>query len=58
MAQQGEAALRQEIVEESLALQLEKVSLANESNRTALSSEVQELRKAHKEITEEIQRLQ
>ena len=41
-----------------MTLQQEKVTLADDSIQLALSSEVQELQKAHKEITEEIQSLQ
>jgi len=56
--QESEAVLRKEIAEESSALQQRKITLVDDSARSALSSELQELKRTRNEIAEEIQCLQ
>jgi hypothetical protein len=57
-ARESEAALREEITEESSALQQQKITLADDSTRSTLSLELQELKRTRNEIAEEIQCLQ
>ena len=57
-ARQKEGALKEEIAKESLILRRKKNTLADDSTRSALSLDLQELTKEHHETAEAIQRLQ